>query len=116
MAQDFVPHEKALTVADEAQVSGSFQPDRDSVFFGVYIPDIDACTVGIEVSRDNSTFIPILDPADGQDLVILDTGQDPGFVDISDFMRSVSPDYYVRFTFSAAQNGGPYTLYLIQRK
>lgn len=107
--------EVSLTVADEAQVSSSFQLPSWVVFLGIYIPDIDAATVSVQVSRDDTTFVPVLDQIDGDDLVVVNSGSDPGFVDISPFLAAVPREWYVRFYFSAAQNGGPYTLYVGMR-
>jgi len=92
-----------VVIAQTGTASASFQLPDWTVFVGVYFPDLDAGNVGLEWSLDDSTFIPILDPSDGNDVVILTSGQDPGVVDISDFVRFVTSDAYLRFS-CAAQN------------
>lgn len=96
--------------ADEATAGASFQIPQWAVFCGVWIVDIDAADVGLSICETtNGTFQPILDPADGADLVICASASDPGFIDFSDFVRCVPSTWFVRLTFSAAQNTGPYT-------
>lgn len=87
---------------------------------GVMIPDIDAANVGIEVYESGSTdtediaaasllasadtdWNPVLDPSDGQDVVICASDYDPGFVEITDFIGSLK-DKYIRFTMDADQD------------
>ena len=104
-----------LTVAQTESVSGSFQLPRWSVFVGVYIPDADAANVTMEVSKDDSTFVPILDDIDGEDAVILASGQDPAYIDISRWIASIPLEWYIRFKFSAAQNTAALTLHVCFR-
>lgn len=110
MAIDFVEHIETLTVADEATASAAFQIPKYAVFVGVWLVDHDAAVVGLSIcDTSNGTYVPVLDPVDGEDLVICASGSDPGFIDISDFVRCVPSTYYLKLTFGAAQNGGPYT-------
>jgi hypothetical protein len=110
MAHDFVEKIETLAVADEATASASFQVPKWAVFCGVWLVNHDAADVGIQIcDTTGGTFVPILDPADGADLVILASGSDPGCIDISDFIRFVPSTYFLQLTFSAAQNTGPYT-------
>lgn len=116
MAHDFVEQISTVTVADEATVSAAFQIPKWAVFVGVWIVDIDAADVGLSIcNTSGGTYLPILDPADGADLVIVASASDPGVIDISDFVRFVPSTYYLKLTFSAAQNGGPYTHKLFYR-
>lgn len=94
-----------LTVAAAGTVSTSFQVEKDTVFTGALFPALVDGAVGVEASLDDSTFYPVLDPSDGQDVVIVASGSDPGWIDISDFIRFAHPGLYIRFTM-AAQAGG----------
>jgi len=96
--------------ADEAQASAAFQIPQWAVFVGVWIVDIDAADVGLAICETlGGTYQPVLDPADGADLIICASASDPGFIDFSDFVRCIPSTWYVKLTFSAAQNAGPYT-------
>jgi hypothetical protein len=96
--------------ADQASAGASFQIPQWAVFCGVWIINIDAANVGLSICETTGgTFQPILDPADGADLIICASASDPGFIDFSDFVRCIPSSWYCRLTFSAAQNTGPYT-------
>jgi len=97
-------------IANNGTYSSSFQIPDWAVFVGAYFPNIDAGDVGLEWSLDNSTFTPVLDPSDGNDVVLLTSGQDPGVVDISDFVRFVTSDAYLRFTCAAQSSGAVTTV------
>jgi hypothetical protein len=95
---------------DNAQVGASFQIPKWSVFIGVWLLDLDACNVGLQLcDTTDGTFFPVLDPADGADLIICATASDPGMIDISDFVRCVPSTWYLQLTFSEVQAGGDYT-------
>jgi hypothetical protein len=96
--------------ADNGTNGASFQIPQYAVFCGVWIVDIDACNVGLSICETVAgTFQPVLDPADGADLIICATASDPGFIDFSDFVRCIPSTWYVQLTFSETQAGGPYT-------
>lgn len=110
MAQHFVEQVIDNITADEAQVGASFQIPKWAIFVGVFIQDIDAANVGLQICETtDGTFLPILDPADGADLIICASASDPGMIDISDYVRCVPSTWFLQLTFSAAQNSGPYT-------
>lgn len=88
---------KDLTIAKDAAISSSFQVPKWATFVGVYIPDIDAGAVSLNISKDDSTFIPVLDPIDGDDYVVLKSGSDPGYIDISMIIGSIPLEWYLRF-------------------
>lgn len=100
---------KDLTIAQGATISSSFQVPRWATFVGVYIPDLDVGAVSLNISKDNSTFIPVLDPIDGDDYVVLVSGADPGYVDISMIIGSIPLDWYLRFG-AATQSSAAVTL------
>lgn len=110
MAHDFVEYIEDNITADEATTGAAFLIPKWSVFCGVWIVDIDAADVGLAVCEtEGGTYQPVLDPADGADLIICASASDPGFIDFSDFVRCIPSTWFVKLTFSAAQNGGPYT-------
>lgn len=116
MAQDFVEHISTIVVADEDTASAAFQIRKDAVFVGLLIPNIDAADVTLTVcATSGGTFVPVLDPLDGADLVLLASGEDPAFIDISNYIMSVPSTYYFKLAFSAAQNGGPYNVTLLEK-
>jgi hypothetical protein len=103
-------------VADQASASGAFQIERWVRYIGVLLPDIDAAVVTLTVCATLAgTYYPVMDLADGEDWVLLASGQDPAFVDITKFIISVPSTWYFKLAFGAAQNGGPYTFSLVQR-
>lgn len=105
MTQDFVEETVDLTIANAATVSDEFQIRKDQIFIGLFVPAIDDGDLGIEVSQTSGgTFVPIIDPSDGADLVVLASGNDPGYVDVSDFLRPIPSTFYLRLT-CAAQTG-----------
>lgn len=116
MANEYVVGETSVVVASSGTYSAAFTIPDWALFTGVLIPDVDAGDIGIEVSRDGTNFYPLLDPISGNDVVILASGSDPGWVDISDFIRFIGSkgaqgDYQLRFT-CASQTSGAVTLYV----
>ena len=110
MAHSFVEQIIDNITLDTAQVGASFQIPKWAVFVGVWLLDLDAADVGLQMCETTGgTFFPVLDPADGADLIICASASDPGMIDISDFVRCVPSTWFLQLTFSAAQNSGPYT-------
>lgn len=101
-------NEFTVTIANGAAISSAFTLKANAVvgertiFLGALIPDIDAGAVGLEISRDGTNFYPVIDPADGSDLVLVASGADPGWIDFSDYVRYILEGYSLRFT-SASQ-------------
>lgn len=114
MAQNFIHKETELTIADSGTSTGSFQKEKWCMFMGVHVEsDLTDQNLTIEVSRDDSTFVPIIDVADGEDFLVLASGADPAYIDISDVVRTVPYDYYIRLTAAGAQTGAK-TIYVHQ--
>ena len=88
----------------------SFQVPGWAMFLGVLVPDVDAGNIGIEISKDNATFYPLLDPIDGADVVAVTSGSDPGWIDVSDWIRFIPPDYYVRLTTASQAADKTFTI------
>jgi len=109
--------ETDITVAQTATVSAAFSLQPWTTFVGINFPNIDAGNVGLDYSVDNgSNYRPILDPVDGDDLLVVTSGADPGVIDISDFLRFIPRGYgerKLRFT-CAAQNSAAVTLVLTE--
>jgi hypothetical protein len=97
--------ETTLTVANGATISSGMSLQPWTTFVGVSFPAMDDGACGVEYSRDTgSTYVPIIDPADGADYVIAASGSDPCHADISDFIRTVargSVHHLIRFTCAA---------------
>lgn len=101
-----------------------------ALFVGVFIPTLtNDADVGIEVSRDGGTTpVPVVDLADGNDLVICGSTDDPAYVDISDYIRAfvgnrksataeaagVRPTKF-RFTVSVAEDTADMPFYVVFR-
>lgn len=111
--------------------TNAFQVPWNTVYIGVFIPSIDNGTVGIEVyqhgahvdtlytdvsaadllSSSDTNWVPVIDLSDGADAVILASGSDPGFVDITPFVAALR-GHWIRFT-SAAQSSSDITYWVI---
>jgi hypothetical protein len=115
MAHNFVERVTDLAIGSAATVSSSFQIQKWAVFIGLWLPAMDDGAIGVQIcDTTDGTFIPILDPADGADLVICASGSDPGFIDISDFLRCVPSTYFLQLT-CAAQASGAVTARIFER-
>jgi len=120
-------HERISVLLDysaDCNATVHFTLPQWATFVTVLIPDFtNNATVGIEISDDGgTTYYPVLDPLDGSDLVICASGSDPGFVDISDFIRAFIPRECIqppptrfRFTLSAAEDTADTTWYIFVR-
>ncbi len=81
-----------VTVGNGQSVSSGFTPDKNALFVMVRIPSCDDGDVTLELSIDaESTWQSIIGD-DGQPLTVLSSGYDPGWKDISDFIRAVPAD------------------------
>ena len=90
-------------ISEDADYSQSFQIPDWAVFVGIYVPTITNANLVLEVSLDDSTFVPVIDLGDGQDLIIVASSYDPCYVDVSDHLRSIPRGNYVRIASSASQ-------------
>ena len=93
-----------VSVVQTGVVSSTFNLQAHEVFVGVDFPSMDDGAIGLEYSRDNgSSYSPILDPVDGDDLLVVKSGSDPGIIDISDFIRFAhsNSEHKLRFTCAA---------------
>lgn len=85
-------------------VSTAFVVEPWAVFFMALFPAMDAGNIGIELSIDNgSNFYPVIDPVDGADVTLIASGNDPGWIDFSDWVRGFGDNdgFQMRFTFAA---------------
>ena len=98
-----------LAVAQNATTSASFQIPRWATFVGVYVPDLDAGDLTVHISKDDSTFIPVADITDGDDHIVVASGKDPLYMDLSPLLASVPKDWYGRFVM-ASQTSAAVTL------
>ena len=106
-------YETEVVISQNDTESAAFSLQQDTLFIGVNIPAIDNGGVGVEYSVDNGgAYVPIINPATGDDVVILASGSDPAYVDISDYLRSIPRGYnerLLRFT-CASQTTADVTL------
>jgi len=99
---------QVVTVANNGTESTGFNIQAHEMFVGVVFPNMDPGAIGLEYTRDNGvTWGPVLDPADGDDLLVVKSGSDPGVIDISDFVRFVHANkaHWLRFTCAAQVSG-----------
>ena len=108
---------KEVEVAINGTFSSAFTLESYAIFYGALFPSMDNGNIGLELSIDNGgNYYPILDPADGDDAILCNTGSDPGWIDFSDWIRFVgdNTEYKLRFT-CAAQVSGAVTIKIIMR-
>lgn len=99
---------KTLAVASSAVVSAAFNVPVDMKQAVVLIPDIDAGDVGIEVSMNAGTnYYPVINPdLTGVDAVVNTNASDPGWTDITKFIKAFAgKDFLVRFTCATQSSG-----------
>lgn len=108
---------QTITIASSGVVSSSFTIQSHEVFIGVVFPAMDDGIIGLQYSIDSgTTYIPILDASDGEDLVVVASGADPGVIDISDYLRFAhsNAEHRIRFT-CASQTSGAVKITLLTR-
>jgi len=101
-----------VEIANNGTVSASFQIPAWAYFIGVFFPAMDDGNITLEISTDDTNFYPVLDPVDGDDLVVCKSGADAGYLDISDYVRFVNPNMYLRLKSATSQSSGAVTLYI----
>lgn len=115
--RDFHQEMQDVVIAQTGTLSGSFVIPRWATYCGVYCPDIDAATINLQMSLDaGTTKVPVLDPVDGDDYVVIKSGSDPGFIDISDVVRAApwnKDQFLYYFLSSAAQNSAAVTFKVV---
>ncbi len=106
-----------VVVSNGALVSAGFTVEDWAIFYGALFPAMDDGSIGLEVSIDGgSNYNPVLDPADGADVILVASASDPGWVDFSDWIRFLGANdaYLVRFT-CASQTSGAVTITVLMR-
>lgn len=104
--------ETDIVVANNGTVSAAFSLQPWTTFVGMNVPAMDNGDMGLAYSVDGTNYVPILDPTDGDDLIVIATGADPGFIDISDYIRAIprgTGERFLRIT-CASQTSGAVTL------
>lgn len=114
MGQLFSEELAEVAILQNGTYSAAFQVPRWAAFVGIFLPAMDDGAIGIELSTDGTNFYPLLDPADGADLVVCASGSDAGFIDISDFLRFIHSTWYARIT-CASQTTAAVTVQLAFR-
>jgi hypothetical protein len=108
MAQNFVESAKTVLTADGDSVSAAFQIRKDAMFVGLLLGTlVDNANVTLTVCATLAgTYAPVLDPLDGADLVIAATGEDPCYIDISNYIMAIPSTYYFKLAYDVAQATG----------
>ena len=109
--------EQIVQVAASGTYSEAFTVEPWAMFYGVLFPAMDDGAIGLEISDDGgSNYYPVIDPADGADAVLVASGSDPGWVDISDWIRFLCHGqlYKARFT-CVEQSSGAVNIKVVQR-
>jgi len=122
-----------LTRSVDTQKTYAFQVPWDVTYVGVFIPEIDNGTVGVEVYQHgantatiisslvgssallpsaDTNWLPVLDLSDGEDAIICASGYDPGFIDLTPFVAS-SRGHYIRFTCATVQTTADTTWWIV---
>ena len=84
--------------------STAFTVEPWALFYMALFPAMDDGDVGMEISIDGgSNFYPVIDPTDGADAVLVASGNDPGWIDFTDWVKALgdNDDFQMRFTFAA---------------
>ena len=97
---------KTAVIAQSAKLSGWVEIPPWATFIGAAFPDMDAGNVGIDMTPDDeSTAVPILKSDGSGDFVVVASGADPGYTDISDHLRALpsydDPNHPIKFRFNA---------------
>lgn len=112
-----------LVWADNATVSGAFVIQPYAMFFGALFPAMVDGDVGLALTIDGTNYNPVLDPSDGADAVLIASGNDPGWIDFSDWIRffghnipvgEPNTNLQARFT-CVSQTGGPLDIVVLMR-
>jgi len=114
--RDFKHSQQSVTVEASGTYSSPFRFPRDCAFVGALFPAMDDGDIGLEITMDGTNYHKLLDPADGAAAVLCATGNDPAWIDFSDWIRFVPdlPDVRCRFT-CASQASGAVTIHLFFR-
>ena len=108
---------KEVTVALSGTVSSAVSLESHEIFVGAIFPAMDNGAIKLQYSIDGgSNYVHVLDPIDGEHLIIAASGADIGVVDISDYIRFVhaNNEHLLRFT-CASQSSGAVTITVLLR-
>ena len=108
MAQNFVEFATTVLTADGDSVSAAFQIRKDALFVGlhIYLMADNANVTLTMCPTSGGTYAPVLDPLDGADLLIAATGEDPCYIDISNYIMAIPSTYYFKLAYDVAQATG----------
>jgi len=102
-----------VTIAKNETNSGSFQIPENATFVGALFPAMDDGDVTIQISDDGTNYYPVLDPSDGDDLVVCKSGADAGWIDLSDYLRFVQGYMQCRFVSATSQSTAAVTIKIV---
>ena len=108
---------KTVEIAKNGTTSAGFSLEPGTKYQMALFPAMDDGNIGLELSIDDGdNYNPVLDPADGADVVLCASGSDPGWVDFSDFIRAFpqNDEYLIRFT-CASQTTAAVTVTILQK-
>lgn len=81
----------------------------------VFFPRMDMGIITVEASESGRTWYPVLDPETGNPLMACMAPEEPGWVNLSRFMRFIPHALLVRFVCGTAQDTRRVTLTLRMR-
>lgn len=101
---------KIIEILINGTASAGFEMPNWATFALAYFPDMDVGAIGLEISPDGgSNYYPVLKPDGSADAVVVGSGADPAFSDISDYVRALpdeaSEDTLIRFTCASQTSG-----------
>lgn len=100
----------SVTVTADAIESAEFSIHDWAESVGVLFDDIDKCVVELQVAEDSGgTFRGVMQVG------LVQMSKELGYVDLTSYVKGISPDWVYKFVFSKAQTGGPYTLKVSMR-
>lgn len=95
-----------LDVASSGTTSTPFRMGDHTKAIGFLFPAMDDGDVTLHMSIDEGlTYHPVIDITDGNDLVIIGSGDDPGFVTLTDQIQGIPPDARLRIVCAAQSSG-----------
>ena len=113
--QKYYTIEESVTIANGQTASTGFQLWQSMMFIGLFLPTMTNGNISLEVTMDDgANWHPVIDAVTGDQHVFCNTGQHPGFVDVSDYLRFLPAEARVRVVSAAAQ-GDDRTIRVLMR-
>ena len=101
-----------VVMASGQKLSTTFTIPSWAFFCGILTPQITDGDITLQISTDGTNFFPVLDDNDGAAFIVAASGADPGWTDVSDRIRFVTPVMKLRLVSSV--NAGEEETFTIQ--